>query len=65
MMPRDATAGTRIRLIECTDTCTYLPPGLTGTVSFVDDADTLHVDWDNGSKLGLIPGLDRWETLDA
>ncbi|MDU3748377.1 MAG: DUF4314 domain-containing protein [Cutibacterium avidum] len=38
-------------------------PGVLGTVAFVDDLGTVHVDWDTGSNLGLIPGEDSWETL--
>lgn len=30
---------------------------------FVDDAGTVHVDWDCGSTLGRIPGEDARETL--
>ena len=26
----------------------------------VDDVGTVHVRWDNGSTLGLVPGEDRW-----
>lgn len=55
--------GRRIRLISCTDPYTHLTLGMEGTVMFVDDAGTVHVDWDNGSTLGLIPGEDRWEYL--
>lgn len=29
----------------------------------VDDVGTVHVAWDNGSTLGLIPGIDQWEYL--
>jgi len=27
----------------------------------VDGLDTVHVAWDDGSRLGLIPGVDEWE----
>jgi hypothetical protein len=29
----------------------------------VDDLGTVHVRWDNGSTLGLVPGEDRWEEI--
>ena len=29
----------------------------------VDDAETVHVQWDNGSRLGLISGEDQWDIL--
>ena len=53
--------GQRLRLIATTDSYTHLTPSMEGTIMFVDDAGTVHVDWDNGSTLGLIPGEDRWE----
>lgn len=40
-----------------------VPPGTEGTVSFVDDFGTVHVDWDNGARLGLLPDHDKWEVL--
>ena len=30
---------------------------------FKDDAGTIFVNWDNGSKLGLIPGVDQWKII--
>lgn len=32
--------------------------GTKGTVLFVDDIGTIHVDWDNGSSLGVVYGED-------
>lgn len=55
--------GRRVRLIATTDPYTHLAPGDEGTIMFVDDAGTVHVNWDNGSTLGLIPGEDTWESL--
>ncbi|WP_311777185.1 DUF4314 domain-containing protein [Trueperella abortisuis] len=57
------TPGQRVRLIATSDPYTTLRPGTLGTVAFVDDLRTVHVDWDTGSNLGLIPGEDSWETL--
>ena len=54
--------GTRVRLIAMDDR--QAPPkGTEGTVQFVDDAGTIHVQWDTGSSLGLIPGTDEWEVI--
>ena len=52
--------GKRVQLISTSDPYTKLPPGTEGTVMFVDALKTVHVDWDNGSRLGLIPGEDRF-----
>lgn len=35
-----------------------IPPGTKGTVRIVDDMGTVHCDFDNGRRLGLIPGED-------
>ena len=58
-----AKPGDRIRLIRCTDTYERLEPGLLGTVWNVDDAGTVHVNWDNGKRLGLVPDGDMWEIV--
>lgn len=55
----------RVRLIHCTDEHTRLTPGDMGTVALVDSTGTVHVDWDSGSRLGLIPGVDAWEVVPA
>jgi hypothetical protein len=62
-MKADPRIGRRVRLLYCSDGYAANPSGLEGTVTFVDDTGTLHVQWDNGSTLGLIPGVDRWEEL--
>jgi hypothetical protein len=56
---------TRVELIRCSDPHTDLVPGSQGTVMLVDDIGTVHVKWDNGSTLGLVPGEDHWKTLKA
>jgi hypothetical protein len=53
--------GRRVRLISCDDPHTRLQPGTRGRVTFVDGLGTVHVAWDDGSRLGLIPGVDQWE----
>lgn len=55
-------AGTRVRLNRMDDP--QAPPiGTFGTVLFVDDIGQVHVDWDNGSSLALIPGVDNFERV--
>lgn len=39
------------------------PAGTEGTVQYVDDAGTIHVHWDTGGSLGLVPGADEWELV--
>lgn len=52
--------GTRVRCIMMTDPYHAVPSGTEGTVKCVDDMGTIHVQWDNGSSLGLIPYEDRF-----
>ena len=40
-----------------------IPYGTEGTVYRVDDAGTIHVDWDNGRRLGLVYGEDSFEKI--
>ena len=56
--------GRRVRLISTTDQYTNLRTGDEGTVVLVDDIGTVHVSWDNGSSLGLVPREDNWQLLD-
>lgn len=57
------TPGTRLQLISMDDPYTKLEPGLKGTVDYIDDLDTIHMKWDNGATLGLIPNVDKYEVL--
>lgn len=51
--------GTRVKLIKMFDD--YAPPeGTYGTVNFVDDIGTVHINWDTGSSLGLIVDVDEF-----
>ncbi|MGV9196400.1 DUF4314 domain-containing protein [Arcanobacterium canis] len=56
--------GTRIRLLHMDDPYAPVPSGTLGTVRLVDDTGTIHVVWDNGSQLGIIPGEDRFQVLE-
>lgn len=55
--------GDRVKLLVSTDTYTRLIVGTEGTVRFIDGMGTVHVNWDDGSSLGLIPGEDEWVVL--
>ena len=37
-----------------------VPSGTHGVVDFVDDMGTIHVNWETGSSLGLIPDEDKF-----
>ena len=57
-------AGTRIRLIHMSDPYSPVEDGMRGTVKCVDDIGTLHMRWDNGRSLGLIPEEDDFVVID-
>jgi hypothetical protein len=51
--------GTRVELIYMDDPYNKkLVPGCKGTVRWVDDWGTIHVNWDCGSGLGVVYGED-------
>lgn len=54
--------GTRIELIYMSD-YRAVDSGALGTVRIVDDMGTIHVDWDNGRRLGLIVGEDSFNVI--
>ena len=56
--------GKRVRLIEMQDPYA-VPSGTLGTIRFIDGIGQIHVNWDNGSSLALIPGEDKYEIIDG
>ena len=55
--------GTRIRLNSMDDPYAPILPGTEGEVDFVDDIGTIHMKWDNGRTLGIVPGEDSFTVL--
>ena len=63
--------GTRVVLHSMDDPYAPVPPGTyarlkpgdQGTVVAVDDIGTVHIDWDNGSGLSLVPGEDTFSKV--
>ncbi len=52
-------AGTRVELVQMDDPYNNrLYPGCRGTVISVDSIGTIHVQWDCGSSLGVVYGVD-------
>ena len=56
--------GTRVELIRMDDPYSKLRPGDQGTVSCVDDTGTVFVNWDCGSSLGAVYGVDEIRKID-
>ena len=56
--------GDRIKIIEMDDGLTKLEKGSKGTVKNIDDEqDLIWVDWDNGEKIALIIGIDKYKVI--
>ena len=62
---KEYPSGTRVELVELNDPYRHFDAGLKGTVSCVDDTGTIHVDWDNGSHLGIVYGEDSCRKLET
>ena len=58
-------SGTRIVLNSMGDDPRPIESGTRGTVAVVDDLGTVHCNFDNGRRLGLIEGEDDFRTLTA
>ena len=58
-MKNDALIGKRVRLIKMEDG-QPVEPGTEGVIQLVDGIGQLHVKWDNGRTLALIPEVDEF-----
>lgn len=55
--------GTRVLLINMEDPFAPVPSGTRGTVKAVDDIGQIHMQWDNGRTLAIVPGEDSFRKL--
>ena len=53
-------SGKRVKCLLMNDDYNPVPSGTLGTIDHVDDIGTIHVKWDNGSTLGLVPEEDDY-----
>lgn len=60
---RQYQPGTRIRLQSMSDPYDPVPSGSEGTVMLVDDIGQIHMKWDNGRTLALVPGEDSFTKI--
>ena len=51
--------GTTLELVEMQGE-KQMPKGLRGVVTHIDDAAQIHVRWQNGSSLAIIPEIDKF-----
>jgi hypothetical protein len=59
-----ARRGDRIRVLSTSDAHVSLRPGTRGTVEYVDALGTVHVQFDDGTRLGLIADEDSFELIE-
>ena len=57
--------GTKIKLIKMYDPFSPPPSQTLGIVDFVDDAGQIHCNWNNGSTLALVVGIDDFEIIET
>lgn len=55
--------GMRVEMVEMDDP-QPVERGTRGTIEFVDDMGTIHVKWDNGRTLGLVPEVDEFKIIE-
>jgi len=55
-------AGTRVEILQMDDMVAP-PPGTQGTIIGVDDIGNILTNWDNGSGLNLISGVDSFRII--
>ncbi len=64
-MKRCYPPGTRLLLLSMDDPYAPIPSGMRGTVEHVDDAAQIHMRWDNGGTLAIIPEEGDFRKLTA
>ncbi len=55
--------GMRIRLNAMDDPYSPILPGTEGNIVKIDDQGQLHMKWDNGRTLALIPDVDSFSVI--
>lgn len=56
--------GDKVELLEMEDTMTSLEKGARGTVTKIEeDQDLIWVQWDNGERLALLIGIDKYKII--
>ena len=64
LMPNDTFVGKRIKLIAMNDEPYPVEPNTLGTIRHIDGLGQIHVEWDNGRTLAVIPEIDEYEIID-
>lgn len=64
MKDPNAKEGMRIRMVSMMDDPNPIASGEEGTIRLIDGMGVIHVNWDNGRTLGVIPGVDQYELVE-
>ena len=62
---KQSPVGTKIRLISMRNEKYPILPGTIGEVTHIDDMGSIHMKWQNGSSLAIIPEVDSFKVLEA
>ena len=57
--------GTKIQLISMRNEKYPILPGTIGEVTHIDDMGSIHLKWQNGSSLAIIPEVDSFRVVRA
>ena len=55
--------GPKLQLLSMRNEKYPILPGTVGAVTHIDDAGSIHMRWENGSSLALIPEIDSFQTV--
>jgi hypothetical protein len=61
---REQLIGRRVKCLRMENDPHPIESGTKGTIDHIDDMGHIHVKWDNGRSLSLIPNEDIYEILD-
>ena len=56
---------TKLQMITMRNEKYPVPPGTFGEMTHIDDIGNIHVRWQNGSSLAIIPEVDSFKVLEA
>ena len=57
--------GTKLQMITMRNEKYPIPPGTVGEVTHIDDMGSIHMKWENGSFLAIIPEVDSFRVAEA
>lgn len=61
---KDIKVGDRVEILEITDTWSKLKKGSKGVITKIEeDQELFWVNWDNGEKLALLIGIDKYRII--